>query len=117
MTTRGLIIKSAQVSYELTACRALNILFSESKWFSVLLLICLTVTAIWRCFVGNCMCTNEYQMGNRKQFWCLYGNKIVNRYDLNEVLDIRGENKDNGAELCAWSYKGGDNQHWHFEYV
>ena len=74
-------------------------------------------SVIRRCFAGDCLHTGEYQMGNRKHFWCLYGNKIANRYDLNEVLDIRGENKDNDAELCAWSYKGGDNQHWQFQYV
>ena len=63
------------------------------------------------------MRTSEYQDGNRKQFWCIDGNKIANRYNQNEVLDITGENKANLAELCAFGYKGSANQHWTFEYV
>jgi len=61
--------------------------------------------------------TSEFELGNPKQFWCVYGNKIVNRYDLNEVLDIRGEDSGNSAEVCAYEYKGGDNQHWQFSYA
>jgi len=56
-------------------------------------------------------------MGNRKQFWCVYGNKVVNRYDLKEVLDIKGQDSDDSAELCGYEYKGTDNQHWKFEYA
>jgi len=56
-------------------------------------------------------------MGNHKQYWCVCGNRIVNRYDQKEVLDIKGANRDNCAELCGFGYKGSDNQHWNFEYV
>jgi len=61
--------------------------------------------------------TSEYQIGNPKMFWCICGNKILNRYDHNQVLDVKGGNKDDGAELCGFGYQGSDNQHWHFEYV
>jgi len=70
-----------------------------------------------RCVPGDCVRMSELQLGNRKQFWCIYGNKIVNRYDIGEVLDIKGGSTDNCAELCAWAYKGGDHQHWRFEYI
>jgi len=51
------------------------------------------------------------------QYWCVFGNKIVNRYDANEVLDIKGESKSDGAEICAYAYHGGENQHWELEYA
>ena len=69
------------------------------------------------CMAGDCLHTSEFQLGNRKQFWCVDGNRIVNRYDVNEVMDIKGGNRDNCAELCGGPYKASDNQHWHFEYV
>jgi len=75
------------------------------------------VALVLCCCAGDCVHTNEFQMGNHKQFWCVYSNRIVNRFDLNEGLDIKGENRDDGAEICAWAYKGSDNQHWHFEHV
>lgn len=56
-------------------------------------------------------------MGNRKHFWCVEGDKIVNRYDVNEVLDVKGANRDNLAELCGWKHSGNVNQRWHIEYV
>lgn len=49
--------------------------------------------------------------------WCIQGNKIVNRHNHDEVLDIKGRNADDGAELCVWNYHGDKNQEWHFEYV
>jgi len=50
-------------------------------------------------------------------YWCICDNKILNRFDHNEVLDVKDANKDDGAELCGWGYNGGSNQHWIFEYV
>jgi hypothetical protein len=62
--------------------------------------------------------TGEFEEDHEKRlFWCIEGNKIVNRYNTSEVLDIKGENRGDGAELCAWKYHSGNNQHWHFEYV
>jgi len=69
------------------------------------------------CAAGDCLHTGEWQSGNRKVFWCVVGNKIANRYDESEVLDVKGECKDDGAEMCGWKYKGSDNQNWHIEYV
>lgn len=63
------------------------------------------------------MTTSEFQSSNRKVFWCICGNRIANCYDDKECLDVKGECKDDGAELCAWEYKGSANQHWQFEYV
>jgi len=47
--------------------------------------------------------------------WRIEGNKIVN--GAGEVLDIRGEKKDDGAELVSYDYKKQANQHWKLEYV
>jgi len=61
--------------------------------------------------------TNEFELGNHKHFWCIDGNKVVSRYDAKEVLDIKGSKPDNCAEVCAWVYKGSNNQHWQFQSV
>ena len=46
-----------------------------------------------------------------KEFqWKLDGKKIVN--GSGQCLDIRGDNDKDGAELCAYKYKGNANQHW-----
>lgn len=47
--------------------------------------------------------------------WKFDGNKVVN--GLKECLDIRKANDSDGAELCAYDYKKGKNQHWRYEYV
>lgn len=49
------------------------------------------------------------------QMWLFQGNKIVNRNNQAEVLDIMGENDDDGAEVGLYSYHGGSNQHWRQE--
>jgi len=36
---------------------------------------------------------------------------------VGEALDIRGENKSDGAELVSYDYKKQNNQHWRLEYV
>lgn len=40
------------------------------------------------------------------------GNRIVNKSNPNEVIDIAQCRKDDGAEVCCWGYNGGCNQHW-----
>jgi len=52
--------------------------------------------------------------GDARQQWTLQGNRIVNR--ASEDLDIVGESKSDGAELCSYQYKGSANQHWRIEY-
>jgi hypothetical protein len=66
---------------------------------------------------GGTVHTGKYEEGHNQAFWCIQGNKIVNRHNATEVLDIKGANGGDCAELCAWKYHGGNNQHWHFEYV
>lgn len=56
--------------------------------------------------------------GDIKQFWTLEDNKkIWNRGGTGECLDIAKEDKDNGAKVISYHYKGTPNQHWSFEYV
>jgi len=47
--------------------------------------------------------------------WSFEGQKVVNR--AGEVLDIKGQNKENGAEVTSYKYNGGSNQHWRREFV
>jgi len=41
----------------------------------------------------------------------------VNRYDTRKVLDIKGEDDDDGAEICAYNFHGSDNQRWEMEFA
>lgn len=59
----------------------------------------------------------HYTEGGKRIYWSVQGNRVVNVNNHNEVLDIKGNNKDKGAEVCAWNYKGSSNQHWTIEYV
>lgn len=59
----------------------------------------------------------EWSEGKQKTFWCVQGNKIVNRYNANEVLDIKGSNNADSAEICAYNFHGGANQQWQIDYV
>jgi len=60
---------------------------------------------------------NPYSTTNARQQWIFQGNRIVNRNNTNEVVDISGAKKDDGAEVCAWPYKASPNQHWTAIYI
>lgn len=49
--------------------------------------------------------------------WVKSGDFIVNKMDTNKVLDIKGEDDDNGAKLVAWKNKDKPNQKWKFVYL
>jgi len=55
--------------------------------------------------------------GKPQHQWRIEGNRIVNRNNPSECLDIeRGEMRD-AANVISWNYKGSSNQHWRIEYV
>jgi hypothetical protein len=60
---------------------------------------------------------NRYDDGHNKKFWAIQGDRIVNVHNHSEVLDVKGNNANKGAEVCAWNAHGGANQQWTFEYV
>jgi len=55
------------------------------------------------------------QTSDARSQWSFQGDKIVNK--AGECLDIRGGDKDKGAELCGYEYKDQKNQHWTQEFV
>ena len=56
--------------------------------------------------------------GDPRQQWSLVDNKKIQNHSGNgECLDIKGDDKDNGAKVISYHYKGSANQHWRFEYV
>jgi hypothetical protein len=59
----------------------------------------------------------QQQNGNPKQMWQFQGNRIMNRSNPNEVVDIAQNNQSDGAEVCCWSYNGGSNQHWAMDWA
>jgi len=60
---------------------------------------------------------NPYAANNTRQQWIFQGNKVVNRHNTNEVLDIAKDDMNDGAELCAFRYKASTNQHWMAAYI
>jgi hypothetical protein len=60
---------------------------------------------------------NKFEDGHKRRFWAVQGDRIVNVHNHQEVLDVKGNNQDNGAEVCAWNFHGKSNQKWNFEYI
>lgn len=53
--------------------------------------------------------------GKPTQQWVRHGNRVVNKFDPATCLDIKGGS--GGKDVIHYEYKGGDNQHWMFEYL
>jgi hypothetical protein len=53
--------------------------------------------------------------GDPRHTWRISGNQIIN--GSGSCLDIKGASQSESAELCAYHYKGSNNQHWHINYV
>jgi hypothetical protein len=62
---------------------------------------------------GDRVHMTSFSNGSHQQ-WRLAGNRIMKN---NECLDIAGENRNDGAEVISYGYKGSANQHWHIEYA
>jgi hypothetical protein len=63
------------------------------------------------------LCVKPFQQGDPNQQWERRGNQITNRYNQNEVLDIVGSDKNQGAKVTKYQSNGGPNQSWTFEFV
>jgi len=59
----------------------------------------------------------EPYRGDPRQQWIIQGNRIVNRIYPVECLDIERAEQRDEANVIAWPYNGGANQHWRFDYV
>ena len=53
---------------------------------------------------------------NQKQGFSLSDGRIANLNDQDYVVDIKDRNEDDGANVVAWEFHGGDNQYWDVEY-
>lgn len=58
-----------------------------------------------------------YDAHNVSMQWIYMVNRVVNRHDLNMVLDIKGASISNCAKLIPYEYNGGENQQWNRDYV
>jgi len=68
---------------------------------------------------GGRLVISHHHHGNEQQSW-VYNEStgvIENVRLTGQVLDIRDQRRDPGAELCMWAYNGGANQMWHLEPV
>jgi hypothetical protein len=68
-------------------------------------------------FENGQLCMNPFQQGDPNQQWERRGNQIANRFNQNEVLDVAGSDKNQGAKVTKYQVNGGPNQSWTFEYV
>lgn len=57
----------------------------------------------------------QMPVGDPKTQWRFEGPRIINGHG--ECLDIKGEKKDDGAELCSYDFKNQKNQLWRMEYA
>ncbi len=57
-----------------------------------------------------------YAFGDKTLVWRLDsvgdGFFAINRWDRNEVMDVKGGSCDPGATILSWGWNGGDNQRW-----
>lgn len=66
---------------------------------------------------NNQLVVKPFQQGDPNQQWERRGNIIANRYNPNEVLDIAGSDRGQGAKVTKYQHNGGQNQSWNFEWV
>ena len=66
---------------------------------------------------GGSLRLGKFELGQNRLFWALHDNRIVNVLHQDEVLDISGGNRGDGAEVIAWQKHGGPNQQWEFQYI
>lgn len=48
------------------------------------------------------------------QHWIIIGDRIQNKYDSSQVLDVYGNNAFS-SKVGSYSFHGGENQRWKFE--
>jgi len=75
------------------------------------------LTSLSNVHADGCLRTNRYDEGNNRTFWAILGDRIVNVINPDEVLDVKGNDTSDGAEVCAWRAHGGANQQWNFVYI
>jgi len=59
---------------------------------------------------------NPYDRNRDGQKWMIGGDRIQMKGNPKKVLDIIGNDCDDGADLCAWDFKYTPNQLWYFEF-
>lgn len=66
---------------------------------------------------GDVAIVKPFLEGDRNQQWERHGNTIRSRGNHKKVLDIFGNNMDQGAEIGPYDFSGNDNQTWDFEFI
>lgn len=67
---------------------------------------------------GECIRCYEYDEGNEDQAWIRAGRDlIINRFDRQKALDIKGADDDEGTKVIIWERHGEENQQFEFTYV
>lgn len=61
------------------------------------------------------MTMQPLQEGDKHQMWIKGPNNTLRNKASDKVLDICGESKEKGAQLCVWEAHGGTNQEWAME--
>jgi len=63
---------------------------------------------------GDLLKTTPFKDDDKRGQWRVEGKKIVN--GAGECLDVKGAEKEDGAELISYKYKDQPNQHWTIHY-
>ena len=80
--------------------------------FNSILLLCV----FCNCTAGEAR-MHAREPGNPNQEWALEGESIRCRSRPGWCLDIYHARDKNGEKVIPYEYHGGNNQHWHVEYV
>ena len=54
---------------------------------------------------------------NHQHYWLIAGDRIVNKYKHDQVLDVRGFSKMKYAGITMEKFCGSETQQWKFDYV
>ena len=73
-------------------------------------------TSVLLLFSDDDICMQPYDPSSDKQGFSISEGHIANLNDEDYVVDIKGKDEDDGAQIIAWEFHGGDNQHWDIEY-
>ncbi len=66
---------------------------------------------------GDGLAIAQYMPEEYNQHWKISGDVIRHEEESDRVLDVKGHNMDEGAEVIVYDYNGGDNQQWEKQHV
>jgi hypothetical protein len=67
-----------------------------------------------RCPTDGEAALRPHDVNVKHQYWMIVGDRIQNKYDTSQVLDVYGNNAFS-SKVGSYCFNGKDNQRWKFE--